>query len=149
MPQRRDNAGAVCNSGMGMLFLCIYLFYLISLILYFYFSIQNFIFLIFVLCWQLQCWHSCRYFDFILISFWFHFPLLHFSFLISFSVTSMSMWTLMPIFCFNLNFILISNSCTSFFYFYFLFNNIIQFYVCAVSRTAMSTLMPIFYLTFI
>ena len=24
MPQRRDNAGAVCNSGMGMLFLCIY-----------------------------------------------------------------------------------------------------------------------------
>ena len=31
MPQRRDNAGAVCNSGMGMLFLCIYLFYIISL----------------------------------------------------------------------------------------------------------------------
>ena len=26
MPQRRDNAGAVCNSGMGMLFLCIYVF---------------------------------------------------------------------------------------------------------------------------
>ena len=24
MPQRRDNAGAVCNSGMSMLFLCIY-----------------------------------------------------------------------------------------------------------------------------
>ena len=39
----------------------------------------------------------------------------HFSFLISFSVTSMSMWTLMPIFCFNLNFILISYSGTSFF----------------------------------
>ena len=31
MPQRRDNAGAVCNSGMGMLFLCIYVFYIISL----------------------------------------------------------------------------------------------------------------------
>ena len=31
MPQRRDNAGAVCNSGMGMLFLCIYGFYIISL----------------------------------------------------------------------------------------------------------------------
>ena len=31
MPQRRDNAGAVSNSGMGMLFLCIYLFYIISL----------------------------------------------------------------------------------------------------------------------
>ena len=31
MPQRRDNAGAVCNSGMGMLFLCIYFFYIISL----------------------------------------------------------------------------------------------------------------------
>ena len=44
MPQRRDNAGAVCNSGMGMLFLCIYLFYLISLILYFYFSIQKLFF---------------------------------------------------------------------------------------------------------
>ena len=26
MLQRRDNAGAVCNSGMGMLFLCIYFF---------------------------------------------------------------------------------------------------------------------------
>ena len=31
MPQRRDNAGAVCNSGMGMLFLCVYVFYIISL----------------------------------------------------------------------------------------------------------------------
>ena len=31
MPQRRDNAGAVCNSDMGMLFLCIYVFYIISL----------------------------------------------------------------------------------------------------------------------
>ena len=33
MPQRRDNAGTVSNScmGMGMLFLCIYLFYIISL----------------------------------------------------------------------------------------------------------------------
>ena len=30
MPQRRDNAGAVCNSGMGMLFLCIYFLYIIS-----------------------------------------------------------------------------------------------------------------------
>ena len=29
IPQRRDNAGAVCNSGMGMLFLCIYVFYII------------------------------------------------------------------------------------------------------------------------
>ena len=26
MPQRRDNAGAVCNSGMGILFLCISFF---------------------------------------------------------------------------------------------------------------------------
>ena len=31
MSQRRDNDGAVCNYGMGMLFLCIYLFYIISL----------------------------------------------------------------------------------------------------------------------
>ena len=28
---RRDNAGAVCNSGMGILFLCSYFFYIISL----------------------------------------------------------------------------------------------------------------------
>ena len=27
MPQRRDNAGAVCNSDMGILFLCIYFSY--------------------------------------------------------------------------------------------------------------------------
>ena len=27
MPQRRDNAGAVCNFGMGMLFFCIYFSY--------------------------------------------------------------------------------------------------------------------------
>ena len=27
MPQRRDNADAVCNSGMGILFLCIYFSY--------------------------------------------------------------------------------------------------------------------------
>ena len=27
MPQRRDNAGAVYNSGMGILFLCIYFSY--------------------------------------------------------------------------------------------------------------------------
>jgi len=72
----------------------------------------------------------------ILIQFWFHFSLLHFLFLISFSVTlfyisivifnnfilfylcavlTTAMSTLMPIFCFNFNFILISYSGTSFF----------------------------------
>ena len=40
IPQRQDNAGAVCNSGMGMLFLCIYVFYIISLrgVMNFFFS---------------------------------------------------------------------------------------------------------------
>ena len=81
----------------------------------------------------LSFWFS---FDLVLISFWFQFSLLHFSFLISFSVTlfyisivifnnfilfylcavlTTAMSTLMPIFCFNFNFILISYSGTSFF----------------------------------
>ena len=111
---------------------CFPLFHFVFL---FFYSI-TLIHFIFVLCWRLQCWHSCRYFDLILIYFLFHFPLLHFSFLILFSVTSFyisivifnnfilfylcavlktAMLTLMPIFCFNFNFILISYSGTSFY----------------------------------
>jgi len=56
-------------------------------ILYFYFSIQKLYFFIFVLCWQLQCWHSCQYFDLTLISFFISFSLLHFLFLFFFSIT--------------------------------------------------------------
>ena len=70
-------------------------------------------------------------FWFNLISFWFNFQFLHFSFLIS-VVTSMSMWTLMPIFCFNFKFILILYSGISFsisiFYSITLFNS--MFVLC-------------------
>ena len=59
MPQRRDNAGAVCNSGMGMLFLCIYVFYIISLR-----GMMNFFFMHNTWCMMHDAWftmHDARY----------------------------------------------------------------------------------------
>ena len=76
--------------------------------LFLFFNTINFSYLIFELCWQLLCWHSCQYFVWFFISFLIHFQLLHFLFL------------------------------------FFLFNNSISFYFCAVSTTAMLTLVPIF-----
>ena len=58
MPQRRDNAGAVCNSGMGMLFLCIYVFYIISLR-----GVMNFFFMHNTWCMMHDAWcmmHDAR-----------------------------------------------------------------------------------------
>ena len=78
MPIFCFNFNFVCNS-FSVASFSIYIFLL-----------NNFIFFIFVLCWRLQCQHSCQYFVWTLISF-----------LISFSVTSFSI----SIFLFN-NFIL-------------------------------------------
>ena len=58
-----------------------------------------------------------------------------------------AMWTLMPIFCFNYNFILIHFLLLQFLFF-LQYNNFFLFYFCTVSTTAILTLMPILCLNF-
>ena len=84
-------------------------------LLHFLFLFNNLFHFIFVLCRRLQCGHSCQCFVSTLISFLIHFPLLHFLFIFFYSITlfyitfvavlTTAMSILMPIFCFNLNFI--------------------------------------------
>ena len=105
-----------------------------------------------MLCWWLQCGHSCQYFVSTLILFLIYFPLLHFLFIFFYSIIlffhfcavfTTAMSTLMPIFCLNFNFI--SYFIFRYFIFHFYFS-ITLFYITfvAIFTTAMSTLMPIY-----
>ena len=85
-------------------------FLLLHFLFIFFYSIT---FFTFVLCWQLQCQHSYQVFVYF------------FSIFISFPfcvVSTTAMWTLMPIFCFNSNFIFNSFSVASFSIYIFLLN---------------------------
>ena len=97
----------------------------------FIFHSINFILFIFLLCWWLQCKHSCQYFVYFnsifnSISFTsFSIYIFLFNNFISFPlcvVSTTAMWTLMPIFCFNSNFIFNSFSVASFSIYIFLLN---------------------------
>ena len=105
----------------------IFCFYF-NFIFNFIFHSINFILFIFLLCWWLQCKHSCQnfvYFNSISnsISFTsFSIYIFLFNNFISFPlcvVSTTAMWTLMPIFCFNSNFIFNSFSVASFSIFIF------------------------------
>ena len=87
-----------------------------------------------MLCWWLQCKHSYQYFVYFNSIFnsiyLYSIYIFQFNNFISFPfcvVSTTAMWTLMPIFCFNFNFIFNSFSVASFSFYIFLLNNFIFF----------------------
>ena len=91
------------------------------------FPLNNFILFVFLLCWQLQCKHSYQYFVYfhsifnLISSFSIYIFLFNNFISCSFCVVSTtSMWTLMPIFCLNFNFIF--NSILRYFIFHVYFS---------------------------